>query len=36
MNLKIFDDQIIQLSIQERLIYKIDLQADSTQAVLEK
>ncbi len=36
MNLQIFDDQIIQLNIQDRFIYKIDLKADSTQAVLEK
>jgi hypothetical protein len=36
MNLQILDDQIIQLNIQDRFIYKIDLKEDSTQAVLEK
>ena len=36
MNLQIMDDQIIQLNIQDRFIYKIDLKEDSTQAVLEK
>lgn len=36
MNLQIMDDQKIQLNIQDRFIYKIDLKEDSTQAVLEK
>ena len=36
MNLQIMDDQIIQLNIQDRFIYKIDLKEDSTRAILEK